>query len=94
MRWGGTRHPAPLRVVDERVRRIEAHRLLVQQRAQELGRVVHAQPGRLVGEQAEGGGVRLREAEAGEALDLLEDALGDRALDAAPDRALDEALSV
>ena len=42
-------HPAPLRLVHQRVRRVEAHRLLVQERAQELGVVVHPQPGGLVG---------------------------------------------
>ena len=64
------RDPAPLRLVHERVRRVEAHRLLVQQRAQELRAVVHAQPGGLVGEQPERRRVRLREAEAREADDL------------------------
>ena len=69
--------PAALGLVGERVRRVEAHRLLVEQRAQELRAVVHAQPGRLVGEQAEGGAVGLREAEAREADDHAVDALGD-----------------
>ena len=64
---------APLRVADERRRRIEPHRLGVQERAEELGRVVAAQPGRLVGEQAERRGVRLRKAEAGEADELVVD---------------------
>ena len=43
--------PAPLRVADERGGRVEAHRLRVQERAEELGRVVAPQPRRLVGEQ-------------------------------------------
>src|SRR3712207_7768774 len=42
-----------------------------------LFRSVHAQPGRLVGEQPERRAVRLREAEAGEARDHREDLLGD-----------------
>src|SRR5262249_49738965 len=42
--------PLSLRLVNERVGRIEAHRLLVQQRAQKLRPVVDPQPGRLVGE--------------------------------------------
>ncbi len=87
-------HPAPLRLVDQRVGRVEAHRLLVEQRAEELRRVVDAQPGRLVGEQAEGGRVRLGEAEAGEALDLQPDPLGDGGRDAPLRRAGDEALVV
>jgi hypothetical protein len=88
------RHPAPLRLVYERVRRVEAHRLLVQERAQELGPVVDPQPRRLVGQQTEGGGVRLREPEAGEPAHLLEDPLGQAALDPALHRTLDEALAV
>ena len=63
--------PAPLRVAHERRRRVEAHRLRVQQRAEELARVVVPQPRRLVGEQPERGRVRLREAEAGEADELV-----------------------
>ena len=68
--------PAILGLVHEAVRSVEAHRLLVQQRAQELRAVVHPQPRRLVGEQAEGGAVGLRKAEAGEALDHPPHALG------------------
>ena len=45
-------HPASLPVTDEAGRRVEAHRLRVQERAQELGRIVVPQPRRLVGEQA------------------------------------------
>jgi len=50
-------HPAPLRIADERRRRVEAHRLRVEERAQELGWVVVAEPGGLVREQPERGGV-------------------------------------
>ena len=45
--------PTPLCVTDERRRRIETHRLRVQQRAEKLTRVVAPQPRRLVGEQRE-----------------------------------------
>ena len=69
-------HPAPLRVTHEARRRVEAHRLGVEQRAEEDGRVVVAQPGRLVGEQPERGGVRLGEAEAGEGDELVVDQVG------------------
>ena len=65
-------HPAPLRVAHEARRRIEAHRLRVQERAQELGRIVVPKPRRLVGEQRERGGVRLGEAERREPEDLPE----------------------
>ena len=84
-------HPAPLRVADERRRRVEAHRLRVHQRAQELGRVVAAQPGRLVGEQAERCRVRLREAEAREADELVVDRVRRRLVDAVAEAARDEA---
>jgi hypothetical protein len=61
--------------VDQRIGRVEAHRLLVQERAEELRSVVDPKPGRLVGEQAKGDRVGLREPEPREAADLLEDAL-------------------
>ena len=79
-------HPAPLRVAHERRRRIEAHRLRVQERAEELGRVVAAQPRRLVGEQPERGGVRLREAEPGEADELVVDRVRRLLVDAVAER--------
>ena len=93
---GEHRDTAPLRLVDERVGRVEAHRLLVEQRAEELRPVVHAQPRRLVGEQAEGGAVGLGEAEAREARDHREDRLGllRRDVGMLGHRALDEALVV
>ena len=90
----GDADAAALGLVDQRVRRVEAHRLLVQQRAEELGPVVEPQPGRLVGEQAEGGGVRLREAVAGEALDLRPDPFGHLLGDAVGGGAGEEALVV
>ena len=87
-------HPAPLRVADEGGRRVEAHRLRVEERAEELGRVVVAQPGGLVGEQPERGRVRLREAEAGEADELVVDEVRGRAVDAVAGGTVDEALPV
>src|SRR5665811_2494536 len=42
--------PAALRLPHQRRRRVEAHRLGVEQRGQVLARVVVAQPGRLVAE--------------------------------------------
>ena len=66
----------PLGVVGQDVGRVEPHRLVVEQGADELGRVVVLQPGRLVGEDGEGGGVALGEAVLGEAEQLLEDLLG------------------
>ena len=64
--------PASLRFVYQRVGWVEAHRLLVEERAEELGAVADPKPGRLVGEQAEGDRVGLREPEPREAPDLLE----------------------
>ena len=92
---GAQRDPTPLRLVGEAVGWIEAHRLLVEQRAEELGAVVDAQPGGLIGEQAEGGAVRLGKAEAGEAGDHLPDPLRERLWRAdVGGGALDEALAV
>ena len=86
-------HPALLRVADEARGRVEAHRLLVQKRAQELGRVMMAQPRRLVREQPERGRVRLREAEAREADHLVVDPVGELRVDALPLGAGDESLA-
>ena len=86
-------HPVPLRVANERRGRVEAHRLRVQERAQELRRVVVAEPRRLVREEPERGCVRLREAEAGEADELVEDRVCRLRVDALPGRAFDEPLA-
>ncbi len=83
--------PAPLRVAHERRRRVEAHRLRVQERAQELGRVVVPQPRRLVGEQRERRRVRLREAEAREADELVVDRVRGPLVDPVAEAAVDEA---
>ena len=84
----------PLGVVDQRLRRVEAHRLGVEQRRAERRRVVPLEPGRRVDQQREADRVRLGEPERGERLDLLVDLVGDRAGDAVgghavvePDRA-------
>ena len=86
--------PAPLRLVDQRVGRVEAHRLLVQERAEELRTPVDPKPGGLVGEQPERGRVRLREAEAREAADLLEDPVSDLPVDALRDGSVQEPVAV
>ena len=90
----GAQHldPAALGLVDERVGGVEAHRLLVEQRAEELERVVHAQPRRLVGQQPERRAVGLGEAEAREADDHVPHALGELRVDVVVRRlrALDE----
>ena len=80
-----------LRVVDQHLHRVEAHRLGVDQADDELGRVEQLEEARFVGGPGEGGGVALREAEAGERGALAEQLLGvvrRHALDA--DAALDE----
>ena len=84
---GRQRRPAdldavPLGVVHQRLRRVEAHRLRVEQRRAERGRVVQLEPGRGVDQQREADRVALGEAERGERLDLLVDLVGDRAGDA------------
>ena len=63
----------PLGIVGEGVRRVETHRLVVEQRAVELSRVIVLQPARLVGQHGEGGRVRFREAVGSETEQLVED---------------------
>ena len=57
------------------VQGIEAHGLVVEEGHVVLHRVVVAEPGRLIRQQAEGGGVGLGEAELAEGRDLLEEHL-------------------
>ena len=66
-----------LRVVDEDLDRVEAHRLGVDQPDEELGRVEQLEERRLVGRPRERRRVRLREPEPGERRDLAEQLLGD-----------------
>ena len=82
--------PPAARVVEHHARRVEAHRLIVEQAAVELGRVVRLEPGAGVADDGKAGGVRLVEAVGGEAAQLAEHFFGGRALDAARDRLLDE----
>ncbi len=74
------------RVVDHEPRRVEAHRLVVEDRGGELGRVVGAQPRARVAHHREARRVRLVEAVGGEALELPEDLGGDLVLDAVLER--------
>src|SRR5207249_2960469 len=77
-------------VPPQRVERVEPHRLIVEERAVVLGRVIMPEPRRLVGEQPERRGVRLGEPELRERDHLGEDAFGDRLGDAARRRPLTE----
>src|SRR5262245_50546653 len=70
-------------VAHDGVRRVEAHRLRVQQRARELRRVVQLDPGTRVDEVGEAHRVALREPEVGKAFDLVHDVVGNIARDAA-----------
>ena len=70
------------RVVDDRGRRVEAHRLGVEQRAGEHIRVVTAEPGGGVGDEREARGMTLRKPVLSEAADLVEHPLGELARDA------------
>ena len=65
------------RVADELGRRVEAHRLGVEQGRAEDVRMMAFHPGRGIGDLGEAGGVAFGEAVAAEALDLLEGALGE-----------------
>ena len=55
-------------IADEHLGRVKAHRLVVEQGAVELGRVVGLEVEGLVGHQGKGGGVGLAEAKPGKAL--------------------------
>ena len=72
------RHAVALRVVDEDLDRVEAHRLGVDEPDQELGRIEQLQEGRFVGGPGERRRVRLGEPEARERGDLAEQLLGGR----------------
>src|SRR5579859_187871 len=61
-------------------RGVEAHRLAVEQGAGERRQVMAFEPGRDIDQMGEAGGVALRKAVIAEALDLLEDPLGEVAL--------------
>src|SRR5204863_337348 len=84
--------PVPLGVASQDVERIEPHRLVVEEGAIILGGVIVPEPRRLVGEQAERGGVRLGEAELGERDHLREHALCGLLGDSARRRAIPELL--
>ena len=73
-------------------RGVEAHRLGVQEGGGEDVRIMAFQPAGGVDQQREGGGVAFGKAVFAEALDLLEAALGEVALVAARDHALDHLL--
>ncbi len=85
---------ASLPVPDERRGRVEAHRLLVQQRAEELDRMMVPEPRGLVCEQPEGRRVRLRKAKTGEADELVVDEIRRLRVDALSPSTLDEAAAV
>ncbi len=77
------------RVAHDLRRRVEAHRLRVQQRGGEGVRIAAFQPGRGIDQQREAGGVAFREAVFAEALDLVEAALGEVARVAVRQHAVD-----
>jgi hypothetical protein len=71
----------PSRIVDENRRALEAHRLIVHNRAGERGEVFDFEISRGVRNQSEAGGVRLRESIQGKGTDLLDDVLLRRGID-------------
>ena len=80
-----------LGVADDLSRRVEAHRLAVDERRGKGGRMVPLQPRRDVHQQGEAGGMRFGKAVFAEPLDLLEAALGELAGVAAVDHAAHQA---
>ncbi len=83
--------PPAARVVEHHPRRVEAHRLVVHEAAEEFGRVVRLEPGARVAHDGKAGGVGLVEAVGGEAAQLAEGLFGGVARHAARHRLLDEA---
>ena len=77
-------------VAPDRVGRVEAHRLGVEEGGGELGRVVELHPGAGVDEVGEAHRVALGEAEVGEGLELVGDLLRHRAGDAVGGHAVEE----
>src|SRR5690606_8185238 len=78
------------RVADNLGRRVEAHRLGVEQCRTEDVRIIGLEPGGGVNQEGEGSGMALRETIFAEALELTETALGEVARVALADHALDE----
>ena len=74
----------------ELLRRVETHRLAVQQRAAKRGRLVMLEPRRHVNQQRKARGMRLGETVFAEALDLLEEPLGELLVVAALRHAVDQ----
>src|SRR3546814_7605504 len=77
-------------VADKLGRRVEAHRLAVQQRGGEDRGIVMLHPGRHVDQQGEARRMALRKPIGAEALDLLEATRGEVGIVAARDHAADE----
>ena len=86
---GADRHAVIGGVTHDLRRRVKTHRLRVQKRGGEGGRVVALDPGRDIDEAGEARGMALGKTVFAEPLDLVEAALGEIALIAAPDHALD-----
>src|SRR6185312_15012171 len=82
-----------LRVLEDRRRRVEPHRLAVHQRGGELRGVMHLDPRAGVHEEREARGVALGEAVLGEALDLRVEPVGELPVDAALGEAAFQALA-
>ena len=78
------------RIAHDLGRRVEAHRLGVQQRRAEHIRMLAFHPGRGIGDQREGGRMAFRKAVAAEALELPEGLLGEFPLIAVGDHAGDQ----
>ena len=89
---GEHRDAVRARVAHELRRRVEAHRLAVEERAAERGGLVPLEPGRDVDEQGEARGVGLRKSVIAEAEDLLEHLAREALVIAARPHALDQAL--
>jgi len=82
--WPADLHPVPAGVIDQSLRRVEPHRLGIEQRGQERCRVVPLEPGTGVDQVSKAHRVALRETVAGErgelAVDVVSQLTGDTPL--------------
>ena len=87
-------HAVAAGILQQAAGRIEAHRLGIEQRTSERGRLVALEPAAHVGDQRKRAGVAFRKAIVGKSLQLLEDPLGKRQGVAAFLHAVHQALAV
>jgi len=86
-------HPVAAGIAHHHAGRIKAHRLVVQHAAIPGGRIVRAQPERVIGRLGKGGGMGFAEPVRGKARQLRKDGIRGGGIDALGDRPLHKALT-